>query len=77
MFKFFIYSFLAVQYAQALTVHYADSSCDGRKALIEEEMQLAMDMALAASEDVETGDYYKNMFANQTSRTKPHRASLR
>ncbi|CAO2648048.1 Nn.00g089700.m01.CDS01 [Neocucurbitaria sp. VM-36] len=71
MFKFILYSFLVVQRAQALAVHYADSSCDGRKALIEEEMQLAMDMALAASEDVEKGDYYKSMFAN-TLRGQPN-----
>jgi hypothetical protein len=63
MFRHVLYSILAVGCAQALTVHYADNGCDAHKAVIEEEMQLASDMATAASQDVEKGDYFKNFFA--------------
>ena len=44
-------------------MHYADDGCNKHKAIIEEEMQLAEDMATAANKDVEKGDYFKNFFA--------------
>lgn len=70
MFTHLIYSLLAIGCAEALTVHYADKSCDKHKATIEEEMQLAEDMAAAANKDVEKGDYFKEFFA-QSLRASP------
>jgi hypothetical protein len=63
MFTNIVYSLFAIGCAEALTVHYADKSCEKHKAIIEEEMQLASDMATAASKDVGKGDYFKNFFA--------------
>jgi hypothetical protein len=70
MLTFILYSILVAQYAQAVLVYYADDSCDANKAIIEEELQLASDMALATSKDIEKGDYYKTMFA-QSLRSEP------
>jgi hypothetical protein len=70
MFTHIIYSLLAIGCAEALTVHYVDNTCDNHKAVIEEEMQLASDMATKASEGVEKGDYFKNFFA-QSLRDAP------
>lgn len=70
MFIYIIYSLLAIRCTEALTVHYADDSCDAHKAIIEEEMQLASDMATLANKNVEKGDYFKEFFA-QTLRDTP------
>lgn len=69
MFIRILYPLLAIGFVEALTVHYADSSCDAHKAIIEEEMQLASDMATSASKDVEKGDYFKNFFAESLRNT--------
>lgn len=69
MFIRILYPLLAIGFVEALTVHYADSSCDAHKAIIEEEMQLASDMATSASRDVEKGDYFKNFFAESLRNT--------
>jgi hypothetical protein len=70
MLKPIIYLALVAQGAHALNVVWQDSRCDVHRAVIEEELQLASDMALAASKDVEKGKYYENMFG-PTSRQSP------
>jgi hypothetical protein len=69
MFKLVVHLALAAQCAHALNVIWQDPRCDAHRALIEEELQLASDMALAASKDVEKGSYYENMFG-PTSRQR-------
>lgn len=53
----------AVSFASAATVNFADASCNKWKSLIQEEMQFAQDIALAASKDLRSGGYFEKFFA--------------
>ena len=62
MARYLLWFFLISHHAHGLTVHYKDNSCVTHKAVIEEEMQFALDMATRASKEIEIGDYYEKLF---------------